>query len=233
MTGVFYVAKLQTATPEMFNFNVSSMLLVMVVLGGMGSVWGVVLGAALLQLLQTVILPNGNDFLQMVGEAIGSDWLAQVDLTQWTQLLFGIILVFMMLFRRDGLIPAVRKQSALTYEAQHAEVRRGGFQGLESLGKSDTEIGVALDIRGRDREVRRSDGAEQGRSHRSRRRRGRGDRTERLRKIDAVQRDHRPDAGQRAAASSSTAPNCWASHRTRSSSRVSRGRSRTSGCSPI
>ena len=37
MTGVFFVAKLQTATPDMFNFNVSAMLLVMVVLGGMGN----------------------------------------------------------------------------------------------------------------------------------------------------------------------------------------------------
>ena len=44
-TGTFYVAKLQTATPEMFGFPVSVMILVMVVLGGMGSVWGVVLGA--------------------------------------------------------------------------------------------------------------------------------------------------------------------------------------------
>jgi len=45
MTGVFYVAKLQTATPEMFGFPVSVMILVMVVFGGIGSVWGVVLGA--------------------------------------------------------------------------------------------------------------------------------------------------------------------------------------------
>ena len=56
MTGVFYVAKLQTATPEMFGFPVSAMVLVMVVLGGMGSVWGVVLGAVMLQLLQSWLL---------------------------------------------------------------------------------------------------------------------------------------------------------------------------------
>ena len=53
MTGVFYVAKLQTATPEMFGFPVSVMILVMVVFGGIGSVWGVVLGAFILQLLQS------------------------------------------------------------------------------------------------------------------------------------------------------------------------------------
>ena len=53
MTGVFYVAKLQTATPEMFGFPVSVMILVMIVFGGIGSVWGVVLGAFFLQLLQS------------------------------------------------------------------------------------------------------------------------------------------------------------------------------------
>ena len=148
-TGVFYVAKLQTATPEMFNFSVSSMLLVMVVLGGMGSVWGVVLGAALLQLLQAWILPSGNDVLHDLADALGSDWLAQVDLTQWTQLLFGIILVMMMLFRRDGLIPATRKPPALSFDAQHvAGVTRGGFVGLERLPPWEKRQGNALEVRG-------------------------------------------------------------------------------------
>ena len=58
MTGVFFVAKLQTATPDMFGFPVSVMILVMVVFGGMGSVWGVVLGAAMLQLLQSWFLQD-------------------------------------------------------------------------------------------------------------------------------------------------------------------------------
>src|SRR5215468_1901450 len=49
-TGTFYVAKLQTATPEMFMFPVSVMILVMVVFGGIGSVWGVVVGALVLQI---------------------------------------------------------------------------------------------------------------------------------------------------------------------------------------
>ena len=67
MTGVFYVAKLQTATPEMFGFPVSTMVLVMVVLGGMGSVWGVVLGAAVLQLLQSWFLPDLTSWTHAFG----------------------------------------------------------------------------------------------------------------------------------------------------------------------
>ena len=149
MTGVFYVAKLQTATPEMFGFPVSVMILVMVVLGGLGSVWGVVLGALSLQLLQSWVLPDATDWLHSLGEAIGNDWLQQIDLTRGIELIFGIILVLMMLFRRDGLIPATRKQAALSFEAQNvASVRRGGFGDISALGRQDTEGGIALDIRG-------------------------------------------------------------------------------------
>ena len=148
MTGVYFVAKLQTATPDMFNFNVSSMLLVMVVLGGMGSVWGVVAGAVLLQLMQSWFLPQVSGWLHAVGNLTGSGALQRVDLVQWTQLFFGIILISMMLFRRQGLIPARRTLSALTFEAQHAEVARGGFTGLDRMQRWTPGAGTLLDIRG-------------------------------------------------------------------------------------
>jgi branched-chain amino acid transport system permease protein len=146
MTGVFFVAKLQTATPEMFNFNVSSMLIVMVVLGGMGSVWGVVVGAVLLQLMQSWFLPQISRWAHDLGAATGSTALQQLDLVQWTQLFFGVILIMMMLYRREGLIPAVRRTPALTFDAQHAEVARGGFQNLHRVATWDE--GAALEVRG-------------------------------------------------------------------------------------
>ena len=147
MAGVFFVAKLQTATPEMFNFSVSSMLLVMVVLGGMGSVWGVVLGAVLLQLTQSWFLPQINGWLHSLGDLVGSEMLQRVDLVQWTQLIFGIILISMMLFRRQGLIPAQRGQAALTFDAQHATVARGGFTGLDAMERWPAGAGNLLEIR--------------------------------------------------------------------------------------
>ena len=147
-TGVFFVAKLQTATPDMFNFSVSSMLLVMVVLGGMGSVWGVVLGAVLLQLMQSVFLPQVNGWIHDLGEATGIGALERIDLVQWTQLFFGIILIGMMLYRRQGLIPATRKVAALSVQAQHAEIARGGFLNLERIPRWAHGSGTLLDIKG-------------------------------------------------------------------------------------
>ena len=152
MTGVFFVAKLQTATPDMFGFPVSVMILVMVVFGGMGSVWGVVAGAAVLSLLQTWFLPSLTGWIHAGGAAVGNDWLQRIDLARSTELIFGVILVVMMLYRRDGLIPATRKQVALSFDAQHVQsVRRGGFDSAGAariLTKMPERGGNLLEVRG-------------------------------------------------------------------------------------
>jgi branched-chain amino acid transport system permease protein len=125
-TGTFYVAKLQTATPEMFMFPVSVMILVMVVFGGIGSVWGVVLGALLLQILQSWFLEDLSGWLHALGRFAGLDWLRHVELASSIELIFGLILVLMMLFRRQGLIPAARRVPALSLEEQMMHPVEGG-----------------------------------------------------------------------------------------------------------
>jgi branched-chain amino acid transport system permease protein len=144
-TGTFYVAKLQTATPDMFMFPVSVMILVMIVLGGMGSVWGVVLAAIILQLLQSWFLQDLSQWLHVLGRAVGNDWMQQIDLTQSIELIFGIILVLMMLYRRQGLIPATRATKALTLQAQTATVARGGIDiELRGIAPGEIKPGVAM-----------------------------------------------------------------------------------------
>jgi branched-chain amino acid transport system permease protein len=142
-TGTYFVAKLQTATPEMFMFPVSVMILVMVVFGGIGSVWGVVLGAVILQILQSWFLEDLSEWLHALGRLVHSDWLQQVQLAQSIEFIFGVILVLMMLFRRQGLLPATRPQVALSLEQQTAQVIRGGIKDshtlLAGLGKLDPE----------------------------------------------------------------------------------------------
>ncbi len=134
MTGTLYIAKLQTATPDMFMFPVSVMILVMIVFGGIGSVWGVVIGALILQVLQSWVLEDLSGWLHMLGRFVGVDWLQHVELVSSIELIFGLILVFMMLFRREGLIPATRRVPALSLTEQSAQVGRGGFDRLAGLG---------------------------------------------------------------------------------------------------
>jgi len=117
-TGTFYVAKLQTATPEMFMFPVSVMILVMIVFGGIGSVWGVVVGALLLQILQSWFLEDLSGWLHALGRLVGVDWLQHVELASSIELIFGLILVLMMLYRRQGLIPATRRTRTLSLDEQ-------------------------------------------------------------------------------------------------------------------
>ena len=143
-TGTLYVAKLQTATPEMFMFPVSVMVLVMIVFGGIGSVWGVVVGALLLQILQSWFLEDLSQWLHALGRLVNIDWLQHVELASSIELIFGVILVFMMLYRREGLIPATRRVAALSLDEQAAQVGRGGFKGLPSIGAAVNSASGAL-----------------------------------------------------------------------------------------
>jgi branched-chain amino acid transport system permease protein len=149
MTGTFYVAKLQTATPEMFMFPVSVMLLVMIVFGGIGSIAGVVLGALILQLLQSWFLQDLTQWVHTFGAFTGVEFFERVDLVQSIELIFGIILVFMMLYRREGLIPAHRAVTALSHSEQTAVPSRGGFAGAFAANrKSIDQSQPLLEIRG-------------------------------------------------------------------------------------
>jgi branched-chain amino acid transport system permease protein len=126
LAGVFFVAKLTTATPEMFQFPVSVMVLVIVVLGGMGSIRGVVLAALILSFLQSTILQELSMWVNALGRAVGSPWLQQVQLITSLELIFGLILVLMMLFRREGLFPAHRRVTALTRDQQQVALPSRG-----------------------------------------------------------------------------------------------------------
>ena len=144
-TGTFYVAKLQTATPDMFTFPVSVMVLVMVVLGGMGSVWGVIVGAIILQLLQSWFLQDLTAWVQALGKLVGSRWLMEAQLAQSIELIFGIIIVVMMLYRRQGLIPAARRVPALSLAEQAAMPSRGGITiSLKGVAKAEAGAGVPM-----------------------------------------------------------------------------------------
>jgi branched-chain amino acid transport system permease protein len=152
-TGTFFVAKLQTATPEMFMFPVSVMILVMIVFGGIGSVWGVVLGAMILQILQSWILEDMSQWLHALGRLVHVEWLQHIELAQSIELIFGIILVTMMLYRREGLVPATRRVQGMTLAQQTAHVGGGalspGRSSIVGLGPPIYQPeGPLLDISG-------------------------------------------------------------------------------------
>jgi len=101
--GSVYAAKLQAITPGAFEFQVSIMLLCMVVLGGAGSLKGVILGGMLITLFDRVLLSQSTFVVRWVGRTAGVAALASVDLTLWRWFFFGLGLVLVMLLRPEGL----------------------------------------------------------------------------------------------------------------------------------
>ncbi len=113
LAGVFSASKLTFAGPDQFVFAVSFTVLAMVVLGGMGNIWGVAVGAFVLYMIQNVLLKGLNQFFDIVHVPVLSD----INFIQYQFLLYGLALVFMMLVRPEGLFPSKRRKREL-YTAQ-------------------------------------------------------------------------------------------------------------------
>jgi len=112
-SGAFYAAKLQAIFPELFKFNLSVMILCMVILGGMGNIWGVVIGGMLLQLFDRVILTQTTSFAHYVGQALHISALTKVDLSLWRWFLFGLTMVVIMVLKPEGLFPSAARRAEL------------------------------------------------------------------------------------------------------------------------
>jgi branched-chain amino acid transport system permease protein len=99
--GVAFATHVNGVYAERFNFAISIFLLAMVVLGGMGNVWGVIIGALLLSWVNSTGLPA-------FGQTFNNKFGTEINFPSFTFLLFGLVLIFMMLFKREGLIPESR-----------------------------------------------------------------------------------------------------------------------------
>ncbi len=121
--GVFFAAKLGGIDPTLFGFqNISIVILVMVVLGGMGNISGVIVGAIGVYFLQNVIIPQLPTWTTGAASSVGlsflnnpnGDWAGLGDEVQRLNfIIFGLILVGTMLFRPQGLFPSQLRQAEL------------------------------------------------------------------------------------------------------------------------
>ncbi len=112
--GVVFAVHVNGVFADRFNFSISIILLAMVVLGGMGNVWGVMVGALVLAWVNSTGLPE-------LGATINDQLGTQINFPSYNFLIFGSILVAMMLFRREGLFPEARTRQVLQ-EAERTEI---------------------------------------------------------------------------------------------------------------
>ena len=89
--GVIFASKSMYVAPDMFSFNISVLVLSCVVFGGMGNIWGVIVGGLLL-----AYIPERIRFI-----------------TNARQLVFGLVLIVIMNVRPDGILPRKKREKAL------------------------------------------------------------------------------------------------------------------------
>lgn len=176
IAGVAFSIHNSGVFPDGFKFSVSILLLAMVVLGGMGNVWGVTIGALILAWTNSTGLPKAQSLITESGskEVVGTI-LAVVGIAlvagglvlfvrrrtglafafigapvatigvvlfaikgdpSFQFLIFGAVLIIMMLFRREGLIPEARTRLVL---------REPGRTEAESLGADMADVAPELE----------------------------------------------------------------------------------------
>ena len=126
--GVVFAAKQVFINPESFTFLESIGVLAMVILGGMGSIPGAVLGATVVTVLNLQVLKGLSLWLNELKNAgvviLGyplADLPTQLEPAKYERMIFGIILVLMMIFRPQGILPARRRQREIEMAAMTPE----------------------------------------------------------------------------------------------------------------
>jgi branched-chain amino acid transport system permease protein len=109
--GAVYGSFINGIFPTSFSFQISVIVLCMVIVGGMGNLWGVVLGASVLAWLNQEGLGQIGGWINDLIGAVGID--TTVDVPKYKLATFGALLVLMMLFRPGGFIPESRRKAEL------------------------------------------------------------------------------------------------------------------------
>jgi branched-chain amino acid transport system permease protein len=114
IAGAYYASFKSGTFPDDFFFNISVFILCMVILGGMGNIWGVIMGGAFLAYLNQEGLGNIGGWINERFATGDAEWVQifnePIDVPLYQFGIFGIILVLVMLFKPEGLIPSTRRK---------------------------------------------------------------------------------------------------------------------------
>jgi len=141
--GMIFAAKQTFVNPDSFTFMESIGILAMVILGGMGSIPGVILGATLVTVLNLQILTEISLKLSALRQSdaviplINVPWSKfpnQLEPAKYQRMVFGVVLIVMMIFRSEGILPAKRRRMELE-EALHPETVEGEIEPSEPASK--------------------------------------------------------------------------------------------------
>ena len=113
--GALITLQAGATSPQAFSLQVSIFVLCMVILGGMGNVWGVALGGVVLAYVNYQgLFAAGHTFNSVTG--------ANIDISEYSYLIYGAAIVTFMLFRPEGLLPSARRRHELHEEEELDEL---------------------------------------------------------------------------------------------------------------
>jgi branched-chain amino acid transport system permease protein len=121
--GAYYASFVSGAFPSSFDFSVSVIVLCMVILGGLGNIYGVIIGGLIIELTDRLFLPQISLFLQGLAQNNPSlQPLQTFDPNLYRFGLFGLVLVLMMQLRPEGLLPSARRRAELHAADESASI---------------------------------------------------------------------------------------------------------------
>jgi branched-chain amino acid transport system permease protein len=115
VAGSLQASYLGATTSDFFQFSTSILVLIMVILGGIGNIWGVLLGAIALTYVDKTFLPYVGEQLAKIAPSLPNP-------AQFNFLFFGLILVAMMRFRPEGFLPNRQRAAELAGAHTQAEI---------------------------------------------------------------------------------------------------------------
>lgn len=122
--GSMYASMLQFIDPFQFDFSISIIVLSMIILGGIGNIWGVIVGAVVMGIFNFIVTDAATSWIRGIGTLVPvplvSDLLGRVDLTSSKLLLFGFVLVILMAIRPQGIFPSAQRRQDLKPSANDA-----------------------------------------------------------------------------------------------------------------
>src|SRR5205085_198903 len=128
--GSLWASMLQLIDPFQFDFSISIIVLSMIILGGIGNIWGVVFGGVVLGFYDRVLTTEATNWLHGLAGVLNlpliTPALTALDLSQFKYGIFGLALIVLMLTRPEGIFP--NRQRAV-------EMRGDVEEELEQLGE--------------------------------------------------------------------------------------------------
>ena len=134
--GALWASMLQVIDPFQFDFSISIIVLCMVILGGIGNIWGVMFGAVVLGFYDRVLTQELTGWLHQVGANIPfpllGSLLQAIDLSQYKYMTLGVALVVLMLTRPEGIFPSRQRAAELHSEEDNPELEQLGEEELST-----------------------------------------------------------------------------------------------------